>query len=199
MIIKIDGLLLAGGKSRRMRTDKAFLSLSTNQTLIEAQAKQMGSLCHRFYIAANQLNKEVSKRCPEAECISDVLAGHEGPLSPILTALRKTKADYLWVMPVDCYGDLSMIKNVLISEAKRTPDAKVIYLNVDGKDQPLIALLRPELHHQLADYLKQGKRAVFKWYKTLPHTVVIFHSDGRFLANINTPDEANALADIHIE
>ncbi len=198
MIIKIDGLLLAGGESRRMRTDKAFLSLSTNQTLIEAQAKQLGLLCHRFYIAANHLNKEVSKRCPEAECIPDVLAGHEGPLSPMLTALRKTNADYLWVMPVDCYGDLSMIKNVLISEAKRKPDAKAIYLNVDGKDQPLIALLRPELHHQLADYLEQGKRAVFKWYNTLPCAVVDLKSDGRFLANLNTPEEAKEIEKLSI-
>ncbi len=170
-----------------MGKDKAFLSIKGKPFAYQLY-EQLNRLSQQVYIAANQLQAQLENQCSEAVFINDTFKGHEGPLSGILPALQKSSADYLWVTPVDCFGDLSTIQNALL-EGLRKNQSDILFLSIEGKDQPLLSLIKTSLKDNLATYLQQGNRAVFRWFLTQDHCVIKWQNKQIFAANINTPDE----------
>ena len=124
--------------------------------------------------------------------IKDFLSGSEGPLSGLLAAMQASIADYLWVMSCDNYGFTVEIKSIL-SGAIEESGADVAYLNIDGRSQPLLAMINVQLKDSLLLYLENGGRSVLKWYKTLNTKEIEISPDSTFYCNINTPDDYQAL------
>lgn len=96
--MRVTGLVLAGGHSRRMGTDKATLVIEDGRTLLERQVA---------LLRESGLDEVVISRRrgqPSVETSARVLldeAEDSGPLAGIATAMAETNADLLLVIPID--------------------------------------------------------------------------------------------------
>ena len=184
----IDGVILAGGQSRRMGQDKAQLSVN-GVTLLDYHIAAMQPYVNQLFIAAN--NNVSSVKQGNSILIQDALVGSQGPLSGLLSALKLSDADYLWIMSCDNYGFDKALMDTLISTLQQG-NADIACLSVFSRQQPLISVMRVDLHQSLADYLDAGHRAVMRWYKSL-HVVDVQWDKPGFWSNLNTEDDFKAL------
>jgi molybdopterin-guanine dinucleotide biosynthesis protein A len=92
---QITGVVLAGGKSQRMKTDKALV-MYKNKTLLENQVNLLSSIFSKIVISANTneysfLNKKIVK---------DKI-NSKGPIGGVLSILKEINTDYIFVLSVD--------------------------------------------------------------------------------------------------
>jgi len=129
--MQITGIILAGGKSKRMGTDKASLKLD-GKTLLERCVELIHPFCKTILISSNNPAHE-NFGC---KIISDVILDC-GPIGGIHTCLKQTETDWNFVISVDSvFVEPEFIK-FLISETEDF-DA-VVPIHLKGKE-PLIAL-----------------------------------------------------------
>ncbi len=185
----VDGLILAGGQSRRMGRDKASLMVA-NKTLVSYEIEMMMPEVNQLIIARGEQPPVGADQ--KVSIIKDFYSSSEGPLSGLLAAMQMSTADYLWVMTCDNYGFTSEIKHNLCRAIEES-GADVAYLQIDGRLQPLLAMINTQLKESLLVYLEQGDRSVMRWYKTLNTIVVDVSPDSIFYSNINTPGDYQAL------
>lgn len=85
----VTGIVLAGGRSRRMGQDKALLRLDEQTLLERTKSRLLQWGCGRVRISGSY---------PGEECILD---RGDGPLSGILACLERDSATALLYIPVD--------------------------------------------------------------------------------------------------
>jgi len=96
VIDSVTGVVLAGGKSSRMGTDKAFVRLE-QETLVERCLGVLRSCFNHNMIIANQPEAFVHFELPVfPDDVPDV-----GPLGGILTALRHAETEWIFVVACD--------------------------------------------------------------------------------------------------
>lgn len=92
----LDVVVLAGGSSRRMGSDKAVLEVD-GVRLVDVVASAMAGIADRVVVASGRR----SLGCGDEVADPD---GWTGPLGGIVAALRATAGDHLGVVPVDAPG-----------------------------------------------------------------------------------------------
>ena len=100
---KILGMILSGGLSRRMGSDKTFKKISgvnLIQHTIKRSTKQVG----RLIVNSNDSNK-IFKHLDSTIIVKDCIPGNFGPLVGILSGIKWARHDsnYNWLVsfPVD--------------------------------------------------------------------------------------------------
>jgi molybdenum cofactor guanylyltransferase len=93
--MKVTGIILAGGKSSRMGSDKGLLEIA-GKKLIEIAIANLSELCSRILISSNSdLYNSF-----ELEVVPDTLPGI-GPMGGIYSALKRSSTDKNLVLSVD--------------------------------------------------------------------------------------------------
>jgi molybdenum cofactor guanylyltransferase len=180
-------LILAGGKSTRMGTDKAFVMLD-GQTLL-VRALQLG----RSVSADVRIVGEAAKFQSLAPVVEDIF--HDcGPLGGIHAALRATAADLNLMLAVDVPFVTRAVLDFLISRA-RSSDAVVTVPQCGGRLHPLCAVYRREFADKVEKALRAGRFKIDALFEART-TLVISECEldaGRFsgamFRNLNTPEE----------
>lgn len=95
-MLQATGVVLAGGKSSRMGTDKALLLLD-NQTLLERSVKKLQEIFAEVVIVDN---KEEKYSLPNVKEVSDIYKDC-GPLGGIHAALTNSTYDRIFVVACD--------------------------------------------------------------------------------------------------
>jgi len=187
---KITGVILAGGKGRRMGgEDKGLLRINGRpliQHIIDAVLPQVGSLL----INANR-NLE-SYRALGHPVIRDILGDYLGPLAGVVSAMQASDTPYLLTVPCDSPLVPVDLCARLYRELKAT-GADISIAHDGNRMQQVFALLRCELLSDLLSYLKSGGRKIDTWYGE--HRLVLSDFSDRpdaFL-NINKPEDFGAL------
>lgn len=190
-----DGVILAGGQSRRMGQDKALLPVA-GKPLIMNQVDAMLPHVARLWLVSN---RSLVLDLPESvHLLVDALAGSEGPLSGLLSALQSTHADYLWLSSCDSFGFGWQQAEPMLRQLQQE-NAEIVYWQQDSKAQPLLAVLKVAgLWANLEAYLQAGQRSVLGWYATVNAQAWV--SAQPVVANINTPDDYRRLLEsIHAD
>lgn len=147
---EICGIILAGGKSTRMGSDKAELTLN-GKTFLEIQAEKLrhigiSDICLSGY----------STPLPYARCIADITPG-KGPLGGIYSCFMSCSCRYALVLSVDTpLISESALENLLREHSKTDCDATI--LTCDGKMEPLIAVYNTDTVTILEEFLTESKR-----------------------------------------
>lgn len=89
---KITGVVLCGGKSSRMNTDKALLKLG-EKTIIEIIYKKLKSVFDEVIISANDSEKY---KFLDAQIIKDIYKDR-GPLAGIHSALKYSEYEKIFI------------------------------------------------------------------------------------------------------
>jgi len=193
----ITGVILAGGRAKRMAgQDKGLLSVN-NQPMIKVIIDQLVPQVKNMIINANRNIEEYQKF--NYPVISDDNSSHfNGPLAGMLSAMntitanKESHTDYILSVPCDSPFFPADLSERLLSEIlKHNADICVVH---DGERiQPVFALIKTSLVDSLQAYLDGGDRKIDLWYQQ-HNTVLADLSDYKNISlNINTPEDLQNL------
>lgn len=181
------GLVLAGGKSTRMKQDKATLDI---------HGKSQVAFCYELLTPyCDQVFVSTRKDQPEAFKLRDFLQVNDiepfiniGPLGGILSAMTQhPEADWFVVACDLPYLDQKTIKH-LIHKRNRKKMATA-YLDADDElPEPLCAIYESHSLDSLMAFRKEGGKCPRKFM--MSHEIeLLTQPDKMALINVNDPDE----------
>ena len=191
---KITGLILAGGRAQRMGgIDKGLISFN-GKPLIECTINRLKGQVGPIVINANRnITKYSAYGYP---VIMDETHDFAGPLAGFLVGLSICKTPYLLTSPCDSPLLPSNLA-LLLSKKLQEDNAQLVYASTKERNgkiwaQPVFCLMRADLTDSLQVFLGKGDLKIDHWFKELRVSTVVFE-DAQAFANVNTPEELQAL------
>ena len=178
------GLILAGGRSRRMQgRDKALLAFQ-GKTLLAHVIR-----CLRPQVDALALNSNAAPDIFAAyglPVLPDLRPGFLGPLAGIHAGLMQYPEDYLVTVAVD----LPFLPPDLVTRLRTGMGTKSCAFASDAERHALALLWRPDTAASVEDYLLRGGRNL-KDYLSAHGQPVHFDrpQDRGLFCNLNTPED----------
>ena len=179
---KLYGLVLTGGKSSRMGTDKASLNYHT-----EPQSKYLYKLLEQvcdstFYSIRD--NQQIVDY-PKDKCILD-LNEHRGPLNGILSA-HKAHPDAGWLV-LACDLPLMDLKNLKLLKAERDTDrnATAMATQKTKLPEPLVAIWEPKGLKEAMTYMQAAQSSCPRKFLINSDTKLVYPINDRVVYNANT-------------
>jgi cyclic pyranopterin monophosphate synthase len=181
----LAGLVLAGGKSRRMATDKAALNYA-GETQLARVHRLLSAVVDEVYVSVqpDQVSDDIRRRYRQiVDRDADL-----GPAAGIAAALAARPERAFLVVAVDLpFLTESTLKD-LIRQRDATGHATAYASAHDGLPEPLCAIWEPAAAAELAAALGRGERCPRKFLGKARTRLIPLAAPGA-LDNINTPDE----------
>jgi molybdopterin-guanine dinucleotide biosynthesis protein A len=187
----LTAFILAGGKSTRMGSDKAFVDYDGRTFLtrtldlarsITSDVRVVGS-CEKF--------------APFAPVVEDIFRDR-GPLGGIHAALRASRTELNLMLAVDTPFVPVAFLQYLIRLAQSVPDATVIVPRNDAGWQPLCAIYRLEFADAAENALRAGRNRIDRLFDEVrtqaidPEELEAAGFSAGIFRNLNTPQELDA-------
>jgi len=182
----ITGIILAGGKSSRMGTDKGLLMLK-KKLFIQHIIDALKPLVDTIIIVSDNPNHDLF----ETKRIKD-LVKNAGPLAGIYSGLQYSKTDYSLMVSCDVPLITSTVLNKLIKNYEE--DYDVIQLESQQKTMPLTALYNKTCQQTIKHLLDKGERRMrFAVSQLKTKTIMLDDNLSSTLININTKEDFDAI------
>lgn len=188
---KITAIILAGGKSSRMRQDKALLTIGENTLLARTSLVALDCAEH-VYIVSPWISKYQTILPPECQLIKEQLvlnAESNTPLIGFAQGLQLVKTE--WVLLLAC--DLPQLSSFQVKQWSLTlatvlpTEIALLPRHVKGWE-PLCGFYRRDCLPLLEAYLAQGGKSFQSWL--VNHSVrELSVNDRSCLYNCNTPED----------
>lgn len=184
----VTGILLAGGRARRMGgTDKGLIELAGQPLAAHALAR-LAPQVGRVVINANR-NREAYARLG-AEVVPDSLEGYLGPLAGLLAGMEAATTP--WVVTAPC--DSPFVPTDLVARLEAARGGAEIVVAHDGeRRQPVFLLASTGLAPDLRAWLGGGGRKIDQWFARHGPADADFRDLPEAFRNINTPEERAAV------
>lgn len=181
----LNGLVLAGGKSRRMGTAKDLLNWHGKEQRYFA-ADLLAPFCTEVFISCRQ--DQMVDIDPHYYPLPDTFL-NMGPFGGILSALRAQR-DKAWLV-VACDLPLLDKKSLELLIQSRDPEkAATTYESpFDGLPEPLITIWEPKSYPLLLNFLGIGNTCPRKVLIN-SDTLILKPENPDALMNVNTPEDA---------
>lgn len=171
-------IVLAGGRSRRMGTDKSMLPVA-GRPMIEHICRQLQGTFTRVLISANDMEKfsflgldVIPDRIPD-----------QGPLMAVASALEASESELNLIVSCDTPRIRLPAVRRMLAEADEADI--VIPVTDDGKRQPLFAVYRRSARQHMEEALASGSRRLSDVYSLCrARFIELDHAD--WFANLNT-------------
>lgn len=171
-------IILAGGKSSRMGTDKGMLSIN-DQTMLEHICKQLRGTFSQILISAGEIEKY---SFAGFEVVRDKISS-QGPLMGIASALEASANEINFVVACDIpHIEMDCVRKML-TEA-RGADI-VVPTTGDKKYEPLFAIYRKSALDAIKRTLRKGERKISEVFDKC-EVKYIDLGKADWLININT-------------
>lgn len=150
----LTGYVLAGGRSRRMGRDKAFLQLG-NKPLVQLAAEKLRCVASEVNVLGNR-----SELASYGALVADLHAD-SGPLGGIEAAIRHTPTDWILILPVDMPFLPAALLESWVHCVMESATARISFFVVEGKAQPALSMLHRELAPFIADAVEEGRLGLY--------------------------------------
>lgn len=185
----MTGIILAGGQSRRMKKDKAFLQLR-GKAMIDYTLDVLNSLCNEIILVTNSPEKFTGK---QAQIVPDMVRA-KGPLAGLLSGLCAAHQDRCLLTACD----MPFVKAELLSymACKKGFDAVVPYVN--SRCQPFPGIYSRACIPSIQMCINQRKLRFIDLFTEIRVKLIteeeirLIDRDAVSFININTP------ADYHV-
>ncbi|MGZ8157872.1 MAG: molybdenum cofactor guanylyltransferase MobA [Methylobacter sp.] len=187
---KVAGVILAGGRARRMNNQDKGLVNFKGRPMTSYAIAALAPVVDRLFINANRnIDQYRQFGWP---VISDQTDSFDGPLAGVLSAMIHADADVLLVMPCDSpLIKTEHLQRLLLARAENNADVAVAF---DGaRLHPVFFAARTALRTSLQEYLAGGQRKVAAWLAQQNLVQVDFSNEPGIFSNINTMDELSVL------
>ena len=187
----VTAFILAGGKSTRMGTEKAFVEYE-GRTLL-ARALDLA----RSFTPAVRIVGSPGKFAPFAPVVEDIFRDC-GPLGGIHAGLRASSTELNLVLAVDTPFVSWAFLQYLISQARGAPEAAAVVAYDGDGWQPLCAIYRREFAEAAEDALRAGKNRIDLLFDAArirvigPEELEGAGFSRAIFCNLNTPEELEA-------
>lgn len=191
---QITGLILAGGLGSRMGGIDKGLQPVGGAPMVTLVMQRLQPQVDAVLINANRHTDHYATF--GVPVVSDLIEGYAGPLAGIHAGLSHCDTDYLVSAPCDSPllpHDLVQRLAEALNDTRADAAVAVTGQSETLQRHPVFMLLRCSLRDRLASYLNEGGRKVDGWLKSL-HCIEVRFDDEAAFANVNTPEELNALA-----
>jgi len=184
--MEITGIILAGGKSSRMGTDKALFKVHQKQ-LLQHTIDFCSSFCKRLLISSNhpEHDKFGIKRIPD-------VVKNGGPLGGIYSTLKETTTVWNFVLSVDT---VFVEKEFVLEMTKEIGNYSAVVPFHAGGKEPLIAFYHRRItatilhqiekkNYRMTELLELVNTKWFDAQRWIDEYPRIFH-------NLNRPEDFN--------
>ena len=182
----ITGIILAGGKSSRMGTDKGFL-LFNKKPFVQYSIDALKPLVSEIMIVSDNPDYDIFglKR------VNDITK-NAGPVAGISSGLEASSNKFNLILSCD----IPLISSEILQKLIDTIDNEyqIIQVESQGKSMPLIALYKKEVASTFNSCLKNGERRLRIAIKSCKSKNIILEKEHEFLTmNVNTQNELKAV------
>ena len=175
----ITGIILAGGKSSRIGSDKGFLLLN-EKAFIQHIIEAMQPLVKDIIIVSNHSDYDILN----LKRVNDLIE-NSGPLAGIYSGLHHSNTENNLVL--SCDVPLINTETLKKLTANIEEHIDVIQLESKGKTMPLIAMYKTHCKNKFFELLQQGeKRLRFAVKQCKVKTITLNTELEKFTVNINT-------------
>ena len=184
----ITGIILAGGKSSRMGTDKGFLLLN-EKPFMQYSIDALKPLVSEIIIVSDNADYDVFglKR------INDITK-NAGPVAGISAGLEASSTECNLILSCDIPLINSEILQKLIDNIDDT--SQIIQIESRGKSMPLIALYKKQVTKTFNTFLQANERRLRVAIKSCISKNIVLEKKNEFSTmNVNTQDELKAVED----
>ncbi|MEP7314219.1 MAG: NTP transferase domain-containing protein [Pseudomonadota bacterium] len=185
MTATLKGLVLSGGRSRRMQRDKAVLEYA-GKTQLDRAVALLAQRVAEVYVSvrADQVAEPVRARYPQI--VDRIL--DQGPIAGILAALQSDPTAAWFVLACDL-PQLDALSIATLIAARDPSRLAVAYRSVrDGLPEPLCAIYEPASGPLLQEFLDQGRNCPRKFLGQA-NVGLLDPPTHEALDNVNTPEE----------
>jgi len=182
----ITGIILAGGKSSRMGTDKGFLLLN-HKPFVEYSIEALKPFTSEILIISDysEYDKFGLKR------ITDITK-NAGPVAGICAGLEASKTEYNVILSCDIPLITPQIVEKLIENIDSV--SQIIQIESEGKSMPLIAIYKKEITKTFNNFLKNDERRLRVAINSCVSKNVKLEKEEAFTTmNVNTQNELKAV------
>ncbi len=190
-MVKVSGIVLAGGRSSRMGQDKTLMSVNS-EILIERTVKELRKTVDEIIIASNQKCKY---NIPDTVEITDVFSGM-GPLGGIHAGLLAARHPYAFVVA----GDMPLFTDELATYLlSKREGYDVVVPEVDGCWEPLCAVYSQDCLKPIEQFLVADIRKAYGFYpsvrvlKVREEELASIGKVKDIFCNLNTPEDYHEL------
>lgn len=184
----ITGVILAGGSSRRMGSNKALLQIN-GKTMIEKVYEIMSSLFDDVMVITNSPDEYSFLPCRK---IPDIYPGY-GCIAGLHSALTATGTDRIFITGCDMpFLNPELIK--LLCNTSPEADA-VVPVNMEGLLEPLHAVYAKSSLVTVSEMIAAGEKSILRLFERVRTTEIapseyahIDQAEASF-SNVNTPGE----------
>ncbi|WP_353109205.1 molybdenum cofactor guanylyltransferase [Gordonia sp. (in: high G+C Gram-positive bacteria)] len=189
----VAGIVLAGGRSRRMGQDKAALEYE-GVTMLTRITEAIGERCALVLVAAPEASQAYRELSAESDLqwVTDEKDG-SGPLGGLVAALRAAAAAGADVAFV-CATDMPLVKADLVDEllAGLTPSTDAVIAHDAQRDHPMAGVYRTSAADALAGLVDAGELRMLAALDAIS-TRRVGVSDPNWLTNVDAPEDLHRL------
>lgn len=177
-------VILNGGKSSRMGTDKSQLVIE-GKTLLERAIELLAPICEQLYISGHVPQNNLPTLPDFAKDI--------GPMGGIMGALESlTHHDRILFIPVDMPFLTQDTLRKLITSSIAFPS---VLVDMRGAPIPVVAVFSQESGKVFRDFIQSGNYGLQMALRKMKYNAVMA-SDARECMNINTPEDFRLISEL---
>lgn len=177
----ISAVILAGGYSSRMHSNKAELILK-GKRLIDLQIEKMRSLGVQDIVISGY-----DQKIEGTHYVQDIYP-HRGPLSGIHAGLKQIENDTCFVISVDA----PLVPQEFLMKLAQSHTHGACIAECEGHYEPLIGVYEKCMADTAEELLQGEDTSVRALFRKAGMTTVVYEGDPFLLGNCNTPEEYQA-------
>jgi len=181
---KVTGIVLAGGRGRRMGGIDKGLQPHRGKPLVEWAIERLAPQVDVLLVNANQNPAEYARF--GYRVVADDVGGFAGPLAGLHAGMKSAATALVATVPCDS-PHLPADLIARLRAALGTSDLAVA--KTGAQPHPVFALVRHAVLPHLEAYLAHGGRKIDDWYSTLRVAEVDFDDEADAFRNYNTLEE----------
>ena len=189
MTENISGAILAGGRSSRMRQNKAQLRLG-DRSFLEVQLEKLRDAGIGELMISEAPDITICPNIPENRRVKHVKDEFKdrGPLAAIAAVLKASEAPYCFIISVDAVTvKTSTIRQ--LTDLAQENSADITLLASKSRPQPLIGVYKKVLFREAESILLSGRGAVRELFEAHRPLLLLRDEDDPELLSCNTPEE----------
>jgi len=186
----VTGIVLAGGRARRMGgIDKGLIPLC-GRTMIEHVLERLRRQVGAVIINANRNLDDYAAM--DAPVVADRDDSYAGPLAGMSSGLHAAATPYCMTVPCDSPligADIVERLHAALAEA----GAEIAVAHDGERAHPVVTLMEARLAACIDAYLDAGERKIDRWFDRHRWIYADFRDRPEYFVNVNTEDERRAV------
>ena len=184
---KYMGLVLAGGRSSRMGSDKSLLNYNGSPQR-EHVRQLLSPLCERVFISV----KKTGADDPDYFIADELSLGDIGPMGGILTAFRKFP-HFSWIVAGCDYPFITVSAFQELQAAVTDNCLAVAFQNPETqRPEPLLTIYRPPIFPLIEDHFSTAKFSLQRLLEEVSATS-LDPENQEWLVSVDTPEIAQKI------